>query len=118
LQYIERSPNLQRYYENYARDGGREAVTIQRVGGGKDTSDYSRHTHDNQESFRYKRPELLWSIARVEREKNYLSAQVYSALRGVGTTEGSNRFELAGGASINQVLVIYYFMVIMLNFCD
>jgi hypothetical protein len=79
---------------------GEKTVTIERVGRGKDTSDYSRHTHDIEERFRYKRPELLRSIAQIEREKSYSSAQVYAVLRGVGTAEGSDRFELAGGASM------------------
>jgi hypothetical protein len=77
-------------------------VTIERVGRGKDTSNYNHHTHDIEESVHYKRPELLRSIARVEREKNYTSAQVYAALRGVGRAEGSDRFELADGASMTR----------------
>jgi hypothetical protein len=70
---------------------GKKTVTIERVGCRKDTSNYSRHTRDIEESFGYKKPELLRSIARVERVKNYSSAQVYGALRGVGTAEGSGR---------------------------
>jgi hypothetical protein len=80
---------------------GKEPVTIERIGElGKDSDDYSRHTRNVEESFRCKKPELLLSIARAEREKSYSSAQVFSALRKVETAEGSDRLELAGGASM------------------
>jgi len=72
-------------------------VTIERIGMG-DPSDHPNHTHDIEESFRYKKPEALRNIARAEGEKNYSSAQVINALRGVGTAEGSHRLELVGGA--------------------
>ena len=76
-------------------------VTIERIGKGN-PSDYSCHTHDIEESFRYKRPEVLRNIARAEREKNYSAAQVINALRGVGTAEGSDRLVLVGGASMTR----------------
>jgi hypothetical protein len=32
---------------------GEKIVTVERVGRGRDTSDYSRHSHNIEESFRY-----------------------------------------------------------------
>jgi hypothetical protein len=64
-------------------------VTIERIGNG-DPSEHPHHAHDIEESFRYKKPEVLRNISRAEREKNYTSAQVINALRGVGTAEGSD----------------------------
>jgi len=84
---------------------GKKTVTIEKLGK-YSSNDYSRHTHDSEESFRCKKLELLLSIARAEREESCFSAQVFDALRGVGMAEGSDRLELAGGASMTRQDVV------------
>jgi hypothetical protein len=54
-------------------------VTIERIGDG-DPSDHPHHTHDVEESFRYKKPEILRNIARAERERRIIPLHMLSML--------------------------------------
>ncbi|KAF8418741.1 hypothetical protein EV426DRAFT_618294 [Tirmania nivea] len=60
------------------------AVTIERL-------DSHIHTHDIEESFRIKKPSILQGYLKSEAIKNYSAAQIYHAVRGAGTHEGSER---------------------------
>jgi hypothetical protein len=39
-----------------------------------------------------------------ERAKNYSAAQVYNAMKGVGTPNGSEQLELAGSGSLTRLV--------------
>ena len=54
------------------------AVVIERL-------DEHTHTHDIEESFQIKKPSILVNSIKAEAVKNYSAAQIYHALRGVGT---------------------------------
>lgn len=72
-----------------------ETVTIYR-------EDEHDHQHTMEDSFRIKIPKALQVIAKAERSKNYSAAQVFNAMRGIGTENGSNQLELAGGGSLTR----------------
>jgi hypothetical protein len=48
---------------------GEKTVTIERVGRRKDTLDYSRHTHDIEESLRYNYRLLQYCFTRIKCEE-------------------------------------------------
>jgi len=54
--------------------------------------DEHTHTHDIQESFRTKKPSILQDYIKSEIAKNSFTAQIYHAVRGAGTHEGSEQF--------------------------
>ncbi|KAF8425213.1 hypothetical protein EV426DRAFT_573443 [Tirmania nivea] len=71
------------------------AVTIQRL-------DEHTYTHDIEESFQIKKPSILLGYIKSEAVKNYSPAQIYHALRGAGTHEGSERLGELGGSSLKR----------------
>jgi len=71
------------------------AVTIERL-------DDHTHTHDIEESFQIKKPSILVNSIKAETAKNYSASQIFHALRGVGTFEGSARLGEIGGASLTR----------------
>ena len=71
------------------------AVTIEHL-------DEHTHTHDIEESFRIKKPSILLSYIAAEAAKNYSASQIFHALRGAGTAEGSERLEAIGGSSLTR----------------
>jgi len=60
------------------------SVTVERL-------DEHIHTRDIEESFRTKKPSILLGCIESEASKNYSAAQIYHAVRGAGTYEGSER---------------------------
>ena len=71
------------------------AVTIERL-------DDHTHTHDIEESFQIKKPSILVNSIKAETAKNYSASQIFHALHGVGTSEGSARLPEIGGASLTR----------------
>jgi len=61
------------------------------------------HTHDIEESFRIKNPSILRDYIKTEAAKNYSAAQIYHAVRGAGTHEGSERLGELGGSLKRKV---------------
>ncbi|KAF8428713.1 hypothetical protein EV426DRAFT_711386 [Tirmania nivea] len=70
-------------------------VTIERL-------DEHTHNHDIEESFRIKKPSILINSIKAEAVKNYSASQIFHALRGAGTHEGSERLQVVGGASLTR----------------
>ena len=70
-------------------------VVIERIDG-------NTHTHDIEESFRIKKPSILVNSIKAEVVKNYTASQIFHALRGAGTAEGSERLESIGGSSLTR----------------
>lgn len=71
------------------------AVTIERI-------DECTHTHDIEESFRVKKRSILLDYIAIEAAKNYSTAQIFHALRGAGTLEGSEKLVALGGSSLTK----------------
>ncbi|KAF8414676.1 hypothetical protein EV426DRAFT_671625 [Tirmania nivea] len=71
------------------------AVTIERL-------DSHIHTHDIEESFCIKKPSILQGYLKSEAIKNYSAAQIYHAVRGASTHEGSEWLGKLGGSSLKQ----------------
>ncbi|KAF8415879.1 hypothetical protein EV426DRAFT_628739 [Tirmania nivea] len=71
------------------------AVTIERL-------DSHIHTHNIEESFRIKKPSILQEYLKSEAIKNYSAAQIYHAVHGAGTHEGSERLGELGGSSLKR----------------
>lgn len=74
--------------------------------------------HNIEESFRVKKPSVLVDYIAMEATKNYSSAQIFHALRGAGTAEGSERLTALGGSSLTRynyinVYWIYYVLIIL-----
>ena len=66
------------------------------------------HTHDIEESFQIKKPSILLGYIKSEVAKNYSPAQIYHAVRGVGTFEGSERVGELGGSSLKRYIITYF----------
>ena len=73
------------------------AVIIERL-------DENTHTHDIEESFRIKKPSILVNAIKAEAAKGYSPSQIFYALRGAGTAEGSERLGAIGGSSLTRYL--------------
>jgi hypothetical protein len=65
--------------------------------------DKHEHLHSIEDSFQVKKPVAIRAVAK-ERAKNYLVAQVYNAVKGVGTPNGSEQLELAGSGSLTRLV--------------
>lgn len=70
-------------------------VTIERL-------DEHTHSHDIEASFQIKKPSILVNCITTEAAKNYSAAQIFHALRGVGTADGSERLGTIGGSSLTR----------------
>jgi len=55
-----------------------------------------------EDSFQVKKPVAIHAVAKEERAKNCSAAQVFNAMKGVGTPNGSEQLELAGGGSLTR----------------
>jgi len=55
-----------------------------------------------EDSFQVTKPVAIHAVAKEERAKNYSAAQVFNAMKGVGTPNGSEQLELAGGGSLTR----------------
>jgi len=53
--------------------------------------DENTHTHHIEESFRIKEPSILVTSIKAVTTKNYSTSQIFHALCGAGTAEGSER---------------------------
>ncbi|KAF8416903.1 hypothetical protein BGX38DRAFT_1335203 [Terfezia claveryi] len=62
--------------------------------------DEHTHTHDIEESFRIKKPSILVGYIKSKAVKNYSASQIYHAIRGAGTHEGTERLKELGGSSL------------------
>ncbi|KAF8420011.1 hypothetical protein BGX38DRAFT_1202120 [Terfezia claveryi] len=71
------------------------AVTIERL-------DEHTHSHDIEESFRIEKPSILPEYIKFEAAKNYSATQIYHAVRGAGTHEGSEQLGELGGSSLKS----------------
>ena len=81
-------------------------ITIERL-------DEHMHTHDIEESFQIKKPSILVNCITTEVAKNYSASQVFHALRGAGTAEGSERLGDIGGSFLTRFIIrmFHYFPV-------
>ena len=87
------------------------AVVIERL-------DDHTHTHDIEESFQIRKPSILLGYIKSEVAKNYSPAQIYHALRGAGTHEGSKRLAELGGSSLKRsVLAPAHLIFLCLSLC-
>jgi len=55
-----------------------------------------------EDSFQVKKPVAIHAVAKEERAKNYSAAQVFNAMKVVGTPNGSEQLELASGGSLTR----------------
>ena len=60
------------------------------------------HTHDIEESFQIKKPSILVNSIKAEVVKNYSAFQIFHALRGAGTAEGSERLKSIEGSFLTR----------------
>ena len=90
-----RDPGLCEVHIKVSRLVDGSTVTIERL-------DEHTHTHDIEESFRVKKPSVLLDCIASEAAKNYRPAQIFHAIRGAGTAEGSERLEAIGGSSLTR----------------
>ena len=65
--------------------------------------DENIHTHDIEESFRIKKPSILLNCITVEASKNYSAANIFHALRGAGTVEGTERLEASSSLTRHAI---------------
>jgi hypothetical protein len=64
------------------------------------------HSHDFETSCMVKKSKFVQELIATEAEKNYSATQIFSALRGAGSEEGSARLEEAGGGFIKMYDVV------------
>jgi hypothetical protein len=69
---------------------GEQLVTVERL-------DEHLHTHDIEESFRIKKPSIIFNFLRAEVAKGHTAADIFHAFRAAGTRLGE-----IGGASLKR----------------
>ena len=69
------------------------AITIQQL-------DEHTHTHDIEESFQIKKLSILANSIKAKTVKGYSASQIFHAIHGAGTAEGSERLEAIGESSL------------------
>ena len=75
--------------------GSNPTVTLER-------KDEHQHSHPLETSFMVKKSKQVQELINKETAKNYSAAQIFHAIRGAGTEEGTSLLDTAGGAFIKM----------------
>jgi len=78
-------------------DDSESRVTVSR-------EDEYENLHTIEDSFQVKKPFVIDAVAKEERAKKYSVAQVFNAMKGVGTPNGSQQLELASGGLLTRLV--------------